>query len=346
MASGKHKAAALLMNLEPAAAAELLKAAKPETITAIATELAFLDSSGFDPSGDDSPVREFSGLLKKGAGDRLAAGGAFIKDMLESALGRPRSEEVLSRVESALQIRDPFKEIKTSETKKIAAAVRGESAQVIAMVLAELSPAKSVSLLSMLDEDIRALAIQGMVIGETVSLQAKLHVATAIERRLRSLESEAAAAGPSAAAVVTETEEEIRDAKLRKVSILLRGLKTEDRDGLMGGIRAQDDQAAKDVERLMIVWEDIPIVADRSMQEALRAMDSRRLALALVDAEENLIAQIRSNMSERASTMLDEETSLLSEPKPEEIAEAREALLDTLREMNSKGELEFELGEN
>ena len=92
----------------------------------------------------------------------------------------------------------------------------------------------------------------------------------------------------------------------------------------------------------MIMWEDVPLVGDRDFQELLRQTDSKLLALALVGAEQAIFAKIRDNISDRAASMLDEEASLLSSPKADEIEAAREGILDGLRELNVKGELTFE----
>jgi flagellar motor switch protein FliG len=65
------------------------------------------------------------------------------------------------------------------------------------------------------------------------------------------------------------------------------------------------------------------------------------MALALMKADEKISAKIRANISERASAMIDEETSLISSPKKEDIEQAREQIVSSMREMNSKGELIF-----
>jgi len=131
-------------------------------------------------------------------------------------------------------------------------------------------------------------------------------------------------------------------AKLRKTAVLLRGLDASVRGALLDGIAEKDPDTRDGIEDLMVTWEDVAVLADRPLQDVLRNVDSRKLALALVEADEATANKIRSNMSERAGAMLDEETSLLSAPKPKEIAEAREGILDALRELNAKGELSFE----
>ena len=132
------------------------------------------------------------------------------------------------------------------------------------------------------------------------------------------------------------------DQQLRRVAVLLRGLSTELRDELTQSITEADKETGEGVQRLMVTWEDIEVVTDRCMQEALRSVDSRRLALAMIDAGQKICERVKSNISERARNMLEEEASLLSSPKKEEVLESREAILDALREMNVKGELNFD----
>ncbi len=91
----------------------------------------------------------------------------------------------------------------------------------------------------------------------------------------------------------------------------------------------------------MITWEDILSIADRSLQEALRAVESGKLAVALYGADEEIAQKIRSNISERAVTMLDEEASLMQEPLEKEVLDAREEVVGPLREANEEGKLRF-----
>ena len=123
--------------------------------------------------------------------------------------------------------------------------------------------------------------------------------------------------------------------------MILRNLGKELRDGLLGAIREKDSEAADKVAELMIIWEDIVFVTDRSLQQALCGIDAKKFALALTNADAAIKQKIRSNISERANAMVDEETSLMSSPKKEDIAAAREEIVKILREMNIKGELMF-----
>jgi flagellar motor switch protein FliG len=110
---------------------------------------------------------------------------------------------------------------------------------------------------------------------------------------------------------------------------------------MLGAIREKDSAAADKVAELMIIWEDIPLVTDRSIQQALRGIDAKKLALALTNADATIKQKIRSNISERANASVDEETSLMRAPQKDDIAASREEIVKIIREMNVKGELMF-----
>jgi flagellar motor switch protein FliG len=95
------------------------------------------------------------------------------------------------------------------------------------------------------------------------------------------------------------------------------------------------------VADLMIVWKDIPQFADRSLQRALRRIDVKKLALALVRADNKLVQKIKYNISEPMAVVLNEQALLVSAYGKEDIEQAREEIVQVLREMNEKGELAF-----
>lgn len=324
-----RKAAMLLLSLDPDTAANLVKAAETEMIREIAAELTQLEAEGFTRrAASAQPVREFVELLSQG--QAAASEGQFLKRMLSGAVGPEQTDVLLSEVGDVVQRRDPFHAIRSVEAPLIAEALKGESAQAVSMVLAELPPRKSIKLLELLDEQVRVDAVRGMTAGGA-SPEARRHVADVVRVRLDAMRQQGG-----------DTGEDEQRAKLRKTAVLLRGLEPSIRDALMDGIAEKDPDIRNGVEDLMVIWEDIVHLVDRPLQEVLRNVDSRKMAMALVDADEATIAKIRSNMSERASAMLEEEASLLSSPKPKEIGEAREVMLEALRELNSKGELAFE----
>jgi flagellar motor switch protein FliG len=199
------------------------------------------------------------------------------------------------------------------------------------VILSELPAKKSSEVLSILKDEIRQSAVGRMAGSDTVTAEAKMRIAQTICERLEAMtakqSTEPAAAQPKQS--------------LRKVAVILRNLGTELRQGLLDAIKKKDSGTGEMVANLMLIWEDIPQVSDRSLQEGLRGIDSRKLALALCKADESIIARIRASISERAAAALDEEASLMKAPKKEDIEAAREEIVQILRQMNQKGELAF-----
>ena len=330
VAGGARKAALLLMSLDATSAAELLHNAPKAVVTDIAVEMAHIEAAGHgDKTVSVEPAKEFFTLLRKRKAG--ASGSAQLTALLEKAVGRDQAGEILKLAQAAVQERDPFLSIRSAGLGDLARILQGESGQVAAMVLGELTSAKASKLLPMLDERVRSEAIRGMTSGDGASLAVRTRVAARLAERLN--------VGLAAAATGDGTEQ---TQKLRKVAMLLRGLDAPTRDALLKAIDSNDADAGRAVRDLMVIWADVASVADRTLQNILRLVDARNLALALHGAEPALVAKINSNISERARALVDEETSLMSSPKQEDVEKARQEMLQAMRELNATGQLEFE----
>jgi flagellar motor switch protein FliG len=319
----------LLMGLDAPTAGELLKGMDSATVQELALELAYLDASGYRESKESIELaRDFCNYLRSGEGFQFKR---FLEEMLKNAVGGEKAQQIQREIINLLQKRDPFMSIRSIGAEVLAKAMENEHPQAIGVVLSELDARKSSEVLSRLGEGMRLSVISRMTAKETVGVEAKLRIAKMISDRLK---AQTGAAGTAAAQPAAEQ-------SLRKVAIILRNLTKELRDGMLGAIREKDSAAADKVAELMIIWEDIPLVTDRSIQQALRGIDAKKLALALTNADATIKQKIRSNISERANASVDEETSLMRAPQKDDIAASREEIVKIIREMNVKGELMF-----
>lgn len=330
---GKRKAAMLLAGLDVATATELLKGQPQEIIQEIAVELSHLDAAGqVEPEEATAIVKEFCTTLQK-----VSSGGLHVKSFINTILkgsGRERSAELHAQMQQAIRDKDPFIAITSAGPGQIAAALEGESAQAIALVLGSLPPKLGTDVLARLDEDVRLKAIWRMANAGDISPRTVRRVGEMVCKRLVELTSDEGS--------VTGTfDEAAHMASLRKVALVLSGLTKEKRDVLLGEIEEHDEDTANTVRALMVTWEDIVKIEDRSLQEVLRKIDAGVLAKALYGADAIIADKIRSNISERAAEMVDEETSLMAEPRKKDIMDAKEEVVKPLREANEAEELAF-----
>ena len=322
--TGRQKAALLLTNLDVLTASELLKDVKPEVVEELAVELTYLDTAGFCNSNQSASIaREFYSTLNRTNAFDIKN---FLNEMLKKTVGDEKAKQIQAQIQNLVQKRAPFMSIRSADSEMLAQVLENEHPQAIAVVLSELPTQKSSEVLSLLSENVRFSAISRMTYSKNITAEARKRIAETICKHLETISS-GIGGNPKES--------------LRKVAVILRNLGKELRDGLLGVIAEKDSVISKKVSNLMIVWNDIPQIGDNSLQEALRVIDTKKLATALFEADETVVDKIRSNISERAAATIDEETSLMPIPKKNDIERARKDILKPLRQMNKNGELSF-----
>lgn len=329
--TGKQKAAILLTTLDAATAAELLKGVDAAIVQELAVELSYLDASGYrDTQQTAEVVRQFYKSLQREGGFHFKT---FLGDMLRHSVGDDQAKQIQQEIQNLLQRRDPFLSIRSADLPTLAAVLETEHPQAVAVVLSELPPKRGSELLGLLGESVRVSAISRMTSIGSTAPEAKMRIAQLVQGRL-----ESAASGLQAGGALQVRPEQ----SLRQVALLVRNLDKEVRDGVLESIRQKDQEAGEKITNLMIIWEDLPAVSGRSLQQALRGLDERLLALALHEAPEDIALKIKSSISERATAMVAEEASLMATPKKDDVRAAQDKILSSLRELNKKGELSFE----
>ncbi len=328
--TGKQKAAMLLSSLDLSTTTELLKDFAPETIKELAVELTYLNAAGHCTDQQTQAVTsEFYLALQQPPSFELKS---FLDGMLKNTLGEKKAAETKSDIPALLKKKDPFLPARMASTPVLLTILQEEHPQAVAVILAELPPKQSSDILSQLPEGIRLSTISRMTRINTVTPEAKSRIGEMISTKLE------AVSGPQDTALAKATPEQ----SIRKVAVVLRNLDTDLRNNVLEAVRDKDPVTADSVGEMMVVWDDIPTVSDRSMQAALRGIEEMKLALALHEMEGDIVQKIKGNISERAAAMVDEEAALMTAPKKNDVTTARETIVNMLRDLNNKGELMFE----
>lgn len=326
--SGKQKVAMLLTSLDADTASALLKDLPPDDIKDIGIELALIDASARrDTAAATKVAREFYESLQEAQKPAFTIKG-FFNEMLASILGKDQAELIQSQIQEVAKKGDPFMAIRSAKTDELVLALENGHPQTIAVILSELSTKKSQDVLSLLNQEIQSKVIQKMANPADLTSRVMRQIAVMVSDRLRAFKGETFLNKPGR-----------KEQSLRKLAITLSGLDRDIRDRLLDEINKEDENTATMVRNLMVTWEDIPSIVDRSMQEILRSVESNILALALFEADEEIAQKIRSNISARLVSKLDEEAELMQDPLEEEVLEAREEIVNPLREANEEGKL-------
>jgi len=321
----EQRAALLLMSLDSKAASELLKGLSASQIESLSLEMARLAADDKKLGRNKSQVvREFCKSLEvdQNAGLNLRT---FFSETLQDVVGDKKAQEIERKVQAMVEKRNPFDFMSSATVDELSLALAGECPQTISVVLSELPAKKAAELLPLLDKDMCFKAVWDMATPRKMNSKIKEKMAAIISERLQGVKGET---------IVRENKE-----NLRNIAIMLSDTERNLRNEAIDKLKEQDQETGAMIMNLMVTWRDIPTIADRSLQEALRSVETNKLAIALYQADEEIIQKIRANISARAAESLDEEISLMQEPLEEEVLEAREEVVRPLRDANQEGTL-------
>ena len=150
--SGLRKAAVLLVQMGKEQSAKVLKSLSQSEIEQLSAEIARLD--GIDPDEAEYVLTEFKELAT--AGRYFARGGLrYAEEVLEATLGVEKAREIMAR-QSANLLEIPFAFLRRVDPTMVLSFLQDEHPQMIALVLAHMTPKQAAAVLSGLPEDVQA----------------------------------------------------------------------------------------------------------------------------------------------------------------------------------------------
>ena len=96
---------------------------------------------------------------------------------------------------------------------------------------------------------------------------------------------------------------------------------------------------------MMFIFEDIVSLDDRAIQQILREIEMKELALALKGTRDEVQHKIFSNMSERAAEMVKEDMEFMGPVKIRTVEEAQQKIVSVIRRLEEAGEISVGRGE-
>ncbi len=318
--AGVRKAAILLVQLGREKAATVLSHLSDVEVELVSAEIARLES--IDATETETVMTEFRELVKVRA--HIAQGGlAFAEEMLQQSLGSDRAAEIIERLNAAA-VQLPFQFLHRADPAQLRSFIADEHPQVIALVLAHMTPDKASLLLSGLPPEQQAEVAHRIAVMDRTSPEMVQAVEATLERKLSS---------------VLQPSEMSRVGGLDPlVNILNRSDRSTERQ-IVEGLETLDPALAEEVRSRMFMFEDIVQLDDRSVQQVLRQVETSALALALKGVPDQVRQKITSNLSERASENLLEEVELLGPVRLAQVEEAQQSVIRTIRQLEESGEI-------
>src|SRR5579862_7541214 len=324
-ATGRRKAAVLLVTLGSDRAASVFKHLRDEEIETLSLEMAKLQN--IEPEATEAVLEEFAATVT--AHDAFVSGGVdFARDVLERALGTERASEIIARLSIVIEMR-PFEFMRRTPPEQIVNFLRSESPQVVALVVANLNTTLAAQVLANLPEADQAdIALRIARMGET-SPEVVKQVESIMRQKLENVvQQEYSVAGG-----------------VKSLADILNQVDRSTERNVLDSLSDADEELGEEVRRLLFVFEDIVKLDDRAIQMVLREADQKDLALALRGVNDDVKEKILSNMSERGSQMLVEEMEFQPPQRKKVVEDAQGRVVAIVRRLEESGTIVLDRGE-
>lgn len=321
---GLRKAAVLMVLLGPGRAAEVLARCHLDSadLERLAFEIARLGEVSAETRR--AVAEEFSRLLAASAAG--VGGAAFAQELLARMFGHQEAARLVSGL-AGRRTQRPFAELAELSAVQLVELLRGEAPQVVAVVLRYLPRPRAAEVLAGLAPEARTEVVLRLLRGGEPSQEVVSLMGRALRQRAASLAHwEAAgevsgAGGPRALVeILTHTDLAVGNAVLESLAVT-------------------DPELGEQVRESMFVFEDLPRLDPRSLQEVLREVEAADLALALKGAPEVVRQAVFENLSENAAAGLREDLDSLGPVRRRDVYAAQQKLVDLVRERMREGSI-------
>jgi len=317
--TGKRKAAIFLVSMGQEIAADIFKHLRDEEIEQLTLEIARIDK--VEPEERDKVLVEFQEMML--AQEFISQGGIeYARDILEKALGAERAIDIINRLTTSLQVR-PFDFIRNADPGQLLNFIQGEHPQTIALILSYLQPQVSSQILTHLPEEIQANVAKRIAEMDRTSPDIIRDIERVLERKLSSLVNEEYT---SAGGI---------DAIVEVLNLVDRATEK----SIIEALEEEDPELAEEIKKRMFVFEDITLLSDRDIQQVLREVEQKELALALKSVDDAVKDKIFSNMSKRAAAMLQEDMEYMGPVRLRDVEDAQQRIVNIIRKLEEAGDI-------
>jgi flagellar motor switch protein FliG len=302
-----RKVAKLLIVIGQKEASKILSKLEPEQIEAITKEIALIKTVTREEG--EAILAEFRSLFSEALRYRGTLGpergGVDVaRELLHTAFGKEKGETLLRQaVPEAIE--NPFQFLEDFTGEQISFLLKEETTPVLALVLSRLSPQKSAECIKQLPANRRLEVVKRLAKMGKTSPEVLEKVAEVLRERAHKIGK-------------TETTEVDGKAAL---AAILRYADPSLGDEILENLEEVNPDLSREIKEKLYTLDDVIRCEDRALQEKLRTMTDRDIALLLKGQKPEFIDKIKSNLSANRRTLIEEERDLLG-PVPRKETEA------------------------
>lgn len=322
---GLDRAAILFATVGPEYAAPILKGLDDVALVALGRRMSELGKIERDVVNEvvDKYLKEhLSEDLK------LRADKEHVEKIYRNVMEEDRAERVISELNKpkTLTVWEKLSRLKPEVIKSY---LEGEHPQTMAVVLGQIDSSIASRVIALYPEDVQLSIVMRMSKIETVATKLVEDIEKVLEKELSEQEG---ASGLSFDGMISVVE-------------ILKSLNKDVTKPILASLEEKDKELFAQVDRLLLVFDDLEDLDDRDIQTILKHVSTDELLVALKGASDELAETFFSNMSQRAAEMMREDMQVMGPLKLSEVEETQQSILKTVRKLDDDGEITLSKGD-
>jgi flagellar motor switch protein FliG len=323
--SGKEKAALLLVSVGKSFSAEIFRNLSEEDVSDLTLNIATLRR--VPPEKRIEVINEFYQMC---LAEKFMQEGGFdyARELLQSALGAEKADELLGKLSYSLQVR-PFGFVRRIDASQLLHLIHNEHPQTIALVLSYLDPKQASEVIRELPPDSQADIIRRIANMGAASPEYIKEAENILERKIASM-------GFS---------DQTNLGGLNAIVGIINELDRSSEKNILEVLDVEDATLAEEIRANLFVFEDLVKLTPRDVQGVLKDVNNSDLATALKGAAEEVKAVIFNNVSSRMKEMLVDEMDVMGPVLVRDIEDAQQRIVAVVRRLEDEGTITIQRGE-
>ncbi len=317
--AGPEKAAILMITLGLEISSTIFKFLRQDEVERIVLEIAKISTV---------PIEKRDAVITEAYQRAIAlkyineGGIEYAKEILERSFGAGQADDMTNRLFAALKHGNPLELVKKTEPAQLLEFIQDEHPQTIALILVYMTADQAGAVLSALEPELQSEVAMRIAILQKTAPEILEQLDELLGRRLLVTGSDFTKAGG-----------------VQSLAQVMGFVDRETERNILDGLAKRDPVIANEVKNLLFVFEDIINLDDRAIQRVLKEIEGKDLALALKTANDDLLARVFKNMSQRAAGTLKEEIEILGPTRMRDVGKSQQAIVDVIRTLEENGQI-------
>ncbi len=315
--SGARKAATIMLLLGEERSAPIWAMLEEEEVKKLSLAMAELGS--VPRNKIESIAEEFAQSLTEQ--DKVVGTYDRTETFLRGVLPKDKADAIMDEIRGQAS-RNVWHKLSSVDVTLLAAYLKGEHAQTVALILSRLPPEIAAQTLALFEEDFATEILNRMLTLNNVQREALESVEQVLHAEFLS--------------GLSRTQR--RDSH-EAIAEVFNNLDRQTEKRLMGALERTNEAAAAKIKELMFTFEDLTNLGPAAIQTLLRVVDKTLLARALKGANERAREVFTANMSTRAGKLFLDDLEALGPMRMKDVDQAQAAIIQAAKDLEAKGEI-------